>query len=98
MHNLRELQAHFMQRVSTRIVRNAFMNLRWRADYCAGLQEMADKIVRDKKRVTVRSMINMWKKRLNNILSTRLENVDDFINTVGPQLMQVSIVQIEKCI
>ncbi|RUS91046.1 hypothetical protein EGW08_001174, partial [Elysia chlorotica] len=68
---LRNLYSHFRHQTETRMLQNAFQNLRWRADYCAGLQDTMLAVVRDKERATVKAVLTVWRDRLDNILAAR---------------------------
>uniref|UniRef100_A0A2C9LFF4 Sfi1 spindle body domain-containing protein n=1 Tax=Biomphalaria glabrata TaxID=6526 RepID=A0A2C9LFF4_BIOGL len=68
---LRELEALMSHRVNTRLLHNAFITLRWRAEYCTSLNEMADKVVHDREMATMRAVLVLWKERINNIQAKR---------------------------
>ncbi|CAL1533553.1 unnamed protein product [Lymnaea stagnalis] len=71
LHHLRELQALMTRNVCTRILHNAFQNIRWRAEYCTSLHDMAERIVKDKELATMRAVVVMWKERINKLVSVR---------------------------
>ncbi|KAI8795384.1 SFI1 [Biomphalaria glabrata] len=68
---LREMEALMSHRVNTRLLHNAFVTLRWRAEYCTSLNEMADKVVHDREMATMRAVLVLWKERINNIQAKR---------------------------
>ncbi|KAH9508769.1 hypothetical protein Btru_049865 [Bulinus truncatus] len=68
---LRELRAHMAHKVNMRIIQNTFMIMRWRAEYCTSLNEMADKVIHDREVATMRAVLVMWKDRLNSIEAVR---------------------------
>ncbi|XP_012940005.1 uncharacterized protein LOC101864695 [Aplysia californica] len=68
---LRQLQAHMTKKVNTRVLHSAFSNMRWKAEYCVGLAEMADKMAGDRRRATMQAVMVVWRDRLDNIMAAR---------------------------
>lgn len=69
--HLRNLYSRFRYHVETRILQSAFQTLRWRADYCAGLQDTVTEVIKDKERATLKAVLTVWRDRVDNILADR---------------------------